>query len=455
MTIDVVLPNLGFGMEEGRLIAWLKKAGERVRKGEPIAEVESDKTTVELEAVVDGVIEAILEPADKMLPVGAILARIRSDAEPPAEASKLAVTASADAPPTGSDGQRATPVAQRIAAEHQVNLSTINGSGPGGRITREDVEAVLRRPVPAALPSAPAEGRPLRALAAPAVRKLARDTGIDLSSIQGTGEQGHVTRADLEAVLAKATFPSPAPASTIPSSAVASAPLPETASSFDTERTEQPFSPMRQAIARRLVQSAQEAPHFYATAELDLTDALAKLPSGIGINVLVLYLTVQTLHDLPDFNATYENGHLYRYAHVHLAMAVAQPNGLLTPVLRRADDYSLTGLADQTRSLVARARENKLRPEELSGGSFTVSNLGMIQQVDHFTAILNPPQVGILAVGAAKERAVVRHGGLHIRTTAHFTLSADHRVIDGLLAGRFLEAFDQRLQDFGGVRSKP
>ncbi len=440
MTVDVVLPNLGFGMEEGRLIAWLKKAGERVHKGDPIAEVESDKTTVELEAVVDGVIEAILEPADKVLPVGTVLARIRTDAE------AINAEVSVSVPSAALDGQRATPVAQRIANEHQLDLSAISGSGPGGRITRDDVQAALKRPTPT---GSPVEGRSLRPLAAPAVRKLARDTGIDLSTIQGTGDQGHVTRADLEAVLAKRT--APAVSTTQP----AISPSIETtlSAASDAERIEHPLSPMRQAIARRLVQSAQEAPHFYATAELDLTDALAKLPSGIGINVLVLYVTVQTLHDLPDFNATYENGHLYQYSHVHLALAVAQPNGLLTPVLRRADDYSLAGLADHTRDLIARARENKLRPEELGGGSFTVSNLGMIRQVDHFTAILNPPQVGILAVGAAKERPVVRNGGLHIRTTAHFTLSADHRVIDGLLAGRFLEAFDKHLQEFGGARS--
>ena len=213
-------------------------------------------------------------------------------------------------------------------------------------------------------------------------------------------------------------------------------------------RREVSFSNIRQAISRRLVQSAQEAPHIYVQGELDLTDALVKLPKDVGITNLLLYLTVQALKDVPELNATYENGRLYQYDQVNLAIAVALPNGLITPVLHRADDYSLTGLAARAKDLIARARENHLRAEELGGGTFTVSNLGIVKQVDRFTAIINPPQVAILAVGAAKERPVVINGGLHIRTTAYVSVSADHRIVDGLVAARFLEAFDNRLQNF-------
>jgi pyruvate dehydrogenase E2 component (dihydrolipoamide acetyltransferase) len=215
------------------------------------------------------------------------------------------------------------------------------------------------------------------------------------------------------------------------------------------ERSEAPFSKRRQVLAARLTQSMQEAPHFYVTAALDFTSALRHLPPAVGINALVLYLAVQTLRQFPALNATFEGGKLYQYAHVNLAVAVALPDGLITPVLQHADDYSLSGLADRLRDLIERARSGHLKPAELSGGSFTVSNLGLIQQVDHFTAILNPPQVGILAVGAAKERPVVINGGLHIRTTAHLTLSADHRVIDGLVAAQFLAQFDAHLHAFG------
>jgi pyruvate dehydrogenase E2 component (dihydrolipoamide acetyltransferase) len=195
-------------------------------------------------------------------------------------------------------------------------------------------------------------------------------------------------------------------------------------------------------------QSMQEAPHFYVTAELDLTNALKKLPDGIGVNTLLLYLTVQSLKELPELNATFEDGKLYHYQHVNLAIAVALDKGLISPVLHHADDYSLSGLATQTRQLIARAREGRLKQDELTGGTFTVSNLGMIKQIERFTAIITPPQISVLAIGAAKERPVVIDGGLHIRNTIHLILSADHRIVDGMLAARFLEAFDNRLQNF-------
>jgi pyruvate dehydrogenase E2 component (dihydrolipoamide acetyltransferase) len=256
-------------------------------------------------------------------------------------------------------------------------------------------------------------------LAAPAVRKLARDHGIDLITLHGSGKEGRVTRSDVQVVIAA-----------------------------QEGRHEVKLSPMRQSIARRLTQSVQEAPHFYTTAELDFTDALAALPTGIGINALLLYTCIKALQACPDLNATFQDGKLYHYDHVHLGIAVALDNGLISPVLHRADDFSLSGLAGRSRELIERARAAKLRPEELSGGTFTVSNLGIVQQVERFTAIINPPQVAILAVGAAKPRPVVIDGGLHIRTTAYVTLSADHRVVNGSIAARFLEALDNQIHSF-------
>jgi pyruvate dehydrogenase E2 component (dihydrolipoamide acetyltransferase) len=409
MLVDVVLPNLGFGMEEGRLIGWLKQIGEAVRKGEAIAEVESDKAAVELQAAVDGVLNELLYQPDQVIPVGAVLARIQVGAPEP----------------------RATPLAKRVAEATGVSLTEVHGTGFGGKITRGDVET--RRTIPA------------RPLAAPAVRKLARDQGIDLSLIAPTGTYGQITRADLDAyrqtLMAVAA---PSPVENVLESAPVIAP-PAEPIDMNPDRTEIPLTTMRQAIARRLVQSAQEAPHFYATAELDLTDLLRAAPQEIGITNLLLFATVQTLKSHPELNATFENGRLYRYTPVNLAIAVALPAGLITPVLHHADDFSVAGLASRTRDLIMRARENRLRPEELGGGTFTVSNLGIIKQIDHFTAIINPPQVGILAVGVAKPRPVAIDQGLHIRTTAHLTLSVDHRVVDGLGAGRFLEALDGHL----------
>ncbi|MEO8397089.1 MAG: dihydrolipoamide acetyltransferase family protein [Chloroflexota bacterium] len=463
---EVVLPNMGFGMEEGKLLSWLKKPGDSVRKGEAIAEVESDKANVELEAVVDGILDSILIPADQVVPVGTVLARIRTGASsaavaPPAVSAPATASASAE---SSDRGQKVSPVAQRLASEHGINLAFVKGTGTDGRITREDVQAVID--------GAPTNGNHSgKVLTAPAVRKLARDNGIDLTTVRATGHEGRIRREDVEAILnaplsaasLAAALPvavQPAPASLSPSAIPAatqsaiptdtSRPLGAPVSATLEGRREIPITPMRQAIARHLAQTAQAVPHFYTSAELDFTGAIAALPKGIGVNTLILYLTIQTLHAQPELNATYENGRLYQYDHVHLAVAVALPNGLIAPVLHRADDYSLAGLADRSRDLIERTRANKLKPDELGGGTFSVSNLGIVKQIDRFTALINAPQVAILAVGAAKPRPLVIDGGLHIRTTAHLTLSADHRIIDGMLAARFLEAFDAKLQGFRG-----
>ncbi len=433
MFADVVLPNLGFGMEEGRLVSWLKAIGDPVQKGEAIAEVESDKTIVELASTVDGIVAEILFAADQVVPVGSILARVQTDLV-------TAVVKAVTVPPVEprASEPRVTPVARKVAEEHGIDLTKVVGTGTGGRIRREDVEAQTTL-----------DARPL---AAPAVRHAARESHIDLRQVPATGSFRQVTRDDLNRfVVAQQTAGSqaspvsvPAPSTMPISTAVVTTPAPR------GTRTEIPLTPMRQAIGRRLVQSAQEAPHFYVTTELDLTPALIRLPREVGINNLLLYLTVQTLTDHPNLNATFENGHLYQYGSINLAIAVALPTGLITPVLQQANDFSLSGLATRARELIERARDGRLRPEELGGGTFTVSNLGVVKQVDHFTAIINPPQVGILAVGTAKPRPMVVDGGLHIRTTVHLTLSADHRLVDGLAAARFLETFDQRLHAFAG-----
>ena len=433
---DIVLPNLGFGMEEGQLLAWLKKPGDPVRKGESVAEVETDKATVELEAVVDGILDAILIPANQMVPIGTVLARVRTADEAAVLITSTPATSATDASPLSDIDerlQRVSPIAQRIAREHGIDLANLQGSGSNGRITQEDVQAVINR----------SDDKPL---AAPATRKLARDNGLDLSTISGTGQLGRIRREDVEALLNAQSIPTSEPISSPPFAIV------RQIEKVDVDgRREIPMSNMRQIIAKRLSQSAAEAPHFYATAELDFTDAIAALPQGIGVNTLIIYLSVKTLLTQPQLNATYENGHLYYYDHVNLAVAVAVNDGLMTPVLRHADDYSLSGLANLSHDLIERTRLGKLKPDEMGGGTFTISNLGIIKQIDRFTAIINPPQVAILAVGAAKPRPIVMNGGLHIRTTAHLTLSADHRIIDGMLAARFLEAFDAELHQFEGT----
>jgi pyruvate dehydrogenase E2 component (dihydrolipoamide acetyltransferase) len=434
---NVVLPNLGFGMEEGRLIAWLARPGEVVKKGQPIAEIESDKANVELEATADGVLSAPLVTEGETTAVGAVLAHISASGSqeaipvstPGAPANAGQATQSADYQAT-----RLTPVARRMASEHGLTVDQVPASGT--RVTRADVEAVIAQRSTGSITENPQ--------AAPAVRRLARELGIDLRLVPGTGQHGRIRRQDVEAAIAKGRA-QPTETSSEPVQASASSPA---AASTDG-RTVIELTPMRLTIGRRLSQSVLEAPHFFTTAELDLTDALAALPDGIGVNAVLSSAVVGALQDVPDINATFENGTLYHYDHVNLAIAVALSNGLMTPVLHHADDYSLSGLASRIRDLVTRTREKRLKPEELSGGTFTISNLGVIRQVEHFTAIINPPQVAILALGAAKQRAVAYRGGIHIRTTCFATLSADHRFVDGMIAAQFLAALDQHIQSAG------
>ncbi len=428
MSNDVVLPNVGFGMEEGTLIAWRKRVGEDVRKGEIIAEIEGDKTTVELAATVDGVLVEQLYEAGATMPVGGVIARIDHAAASPTP----------DSAPSNTN--RVSPLARRIAEAHGVDAAQVAGSGRGGRVQVNDIHAAL----------ATEPHSTERPLAAPAVRKLAHDGGLDLRTVRGSAALGRITRADVEAALGARQPNGTAaqqvePAATASTAATTAAPV---ATATQEGRREVALSNMRRTIARKLTASAQDAPHFYVTAELDFTRALAKLPAGIGVNALLLYLTVQALRAQPSLNATFEAGKLFQYDHVHLALAVALPDGLLTPVLQRADDYSLSGLAERSRDLIAQARSGKLAADAMTGGTFTLSNLGVVPQIDRFTAILNPPQVGILAIGALRERPFVIDGGLFVRRTAHLTLSADHRVVDGMLAAQFLGAFDAALQAF-------
>jgi pyruvate dehydrogenase E2 component (dihydrolipoamide acetyltransferase) len=427
MAVDILMPNLGFDTQTGRLIEWLKQPGDSVTKGEAIAIIESDKANVELEAIAGGVLlEQRVQP-DQEVPVGAVIARIGAAGE-----------ASAPAP-------RISPVAQRIARDLQVDAGQIAGSGTRGRVTRRDVEAL--RQVETSTPTANgtdagADARGIKAL--PAVRRAARQRGIDLADMRAAGFPNPITLAMLEAYAGQQAAPA----------AAAPAPQPPTAqtpTAAPAGATAVPLSRMRQTIGRRLSESMREAPHFYVTGEFDFEAALTRLEKGqvrAKINDLLLYLTVQTLLRVPSLNRTLEGGTLYAHDRVNLAIAVAREDGLITPVLHDAGRYSITGLADESRTLIDRARSNHLSADDLQGGTFTISNLGMVQQVDHFTAVLNPPQVGILAVGALKPRPVVVNGGLFIRRTAHLTLSGDHRAVDGMDLARFMATFQEELDRF-------
>ncbi len=402
MATDIVMPNLGFDTQSGIILEWYKQPGDQVTKGETIALVEADKSNVELESIAKGTLLAILVPTGEAVDVGTIIAQVGTEAE------IKAVTESA----------RISPVAKRIADAKGVDVGSIEGSGSHGRIIRRDIEGHMQNDdsLPMALPK---------------VRKAALEAGINLQDVGIIGRP--ITLADLEAYVAQPEEPT----SSVPT-------LLQHEGAVGT-----PLSRVRQRIGDRLVQSMQEAPHFYVSGEFDLTDAIVQLPEyQAGINDLLQYLTVQALLDVPELNGHCDANTIYTYENVHLAIAVALDSGLVTPVIPNADHYALNGLAQQSRALIERTRESKLLAQDTQPGTFTISNLGVVPQVDHFTAIINPPQIGVLAVGTVKPRPVLINGGFHARQTVHLTLSGNHRVVDGMHLARFMAAFQEQLERF-------
>jgi len=432
MATDIVMPNLGFDTQSGQVIEWYKAPGEHIEKGEPLALVEADKSNVDLESIASGVLLETLVPLGEDIDIGIVIARIGTEAEYNDRQSQSTITAPQE--PTSdvssSPDAHISPVAKRLAEASNFDIAGVKGSGPHGRIMRSDVEAYI---------NAPANNLSDVPMALPKVRKAAREAGIALTDLEIIGRP--ITLADLDAFQRSQSRPAPVP--------VAEA---EPSTQLTGKRdgtTATTLSRIRQTIARRLVASKQSAPHFYVTGEFDLTDALDRLEAHKAkMNDLLQYLTVQALLAVPELNATFEENTIYIHDHINLAIAVALESGLMSPVMHKADQYSLIGIAQHSRDLVNRTRAGKLQPEEMRDGTFTISNLGIIPQVEHFTAIINPPQVAILAVGTVKERPVVINGGFHARHTVHMTLSGDHRVVDGMHLGRFMAAYQAALDDF-------
>ncbi|MEZ4729056.1 MAG: dihydrolipoamide acetyltransferase family protein [Caldilineaceae bacterium] len=439
MATEIVMPNMGFDTQEARLIEWLKQPGDAVKKGDLIAVIESDKANVELESVASGVLLEQLASPGAEVPVGAVIARIGA----PEEMQRTSAPAPVAAP-------EISPIARKLAADNNIDLAQVQGSGPRGRIMREDVEALIA-PSPV-LPSVGGGSNGADVLALPKVRKAAREAGVNLADIPATGANGVTTMTDLQAFLSRRTATATPAAVEAPATPPTPEPAGHTAPATREGATAIPVSRIRQIIGKRMVESKREAPHFYVTGEFDLEAALKRLQTmpepRPGLNDLIQYLTVQTLQRVPELNATFEDETIYQYSAINLAIAVAREADLITPVLSGAQRFSLQGMAQEGKTLIQRARANRLQPDDLQGGTFTISNLGIVRQVDQFVAIINPPQVAILAVGAVKQRPVVIDGGLHIRHTVHLTLSGDHRAVDGAHLGRFMAAFQTELDNF-------
>lgn len=443
MATSIVMPQMGYDMREGTVVRWLKKEGESVSRGEVIAEIETDKATVEFEAFAAGVLRKIVAQEGIAIPVGQLIAVIGTPDEPlpenlvaqgvPSAPQASAVRgAQAVGPVVGAGGaapasvsaapgeMRASPIARRLARERGIDLSLITGTGPGGRIVEEDVLAY--QPAAASLADSPTP--PGGVKASPIARRLARERSIDLASVNGTGPGGRIVEADVLAY--QAPPPAPAPEAIPPS------------------RVE--LSRMRQAIARVTADSKREAPHFYLTAEIDMSKAMSlrrdineavSAEQRVSVNDLMIKACAMALREYPKFNAFFRGDHLQVNAGMNIGIAIALEAGLMVPGISSCEGKTLFQIAAASKDLVARANSGTLRNEEYSGTTFSISNLGMFD-VDSFAAIIYPPHAAVLAVGTVKEQPVVRNGELAIAQVMKATLSVDHRVADGAEAAQFL-----------------
>jgi pyruvate dehydrogenase E2 component (dihydrolipoamide acetyltransferase) len=407
---DVIMPKMGDAMTEGKVLTWRKKVGDQVAAGEPLAEIETDKVNVDIEAEEAGTLLEIAVGEGQSAPVGAKIAVIG------------AAGASAGAKPTGA----AAPPARTSPAP------------AAGR-----AQAAPASPRPAPGPAAPeAAARDGRIKASPLAKKLADEKGLDLSGVRGTGPEGRITKEDVEAALAQAPAVPPAAA--------------PAASGTAPEYTEQAPTRMRATIARRMTESKAPVPHFYITAEVAMDEALRarlQLNASLGeerrvsVNDLVLRATALALRAFPNLNAAFVGGMVRRFTRVNLAIAIALPEGLIAPVLRDCDRKGVPQIGAEAKALAERARGGHLKPQDYEGGTFTVSNLGMFDFVESFIAIINPPHAGILAIGAAQQRPVVRNGQLTTASIMKMTISADHRVTDGAEAAQFLGEVKRLLEN--------
>ena len=420
MASKVIMPKLSPTMEEGQIARWLKKEGDKVSMGEPLAEIDTDKATMEMQALANGVLRKILINEGQSAPLGQLIAVI---GEPEEDISSILSEAPAKA-------EAPTPaIAPPQPAPEPATTPEANGHA--------------RQPAPATSDSG-------RMIVSPLAARMAAEAGLDLRSLQGSGPGGRIIKRDIEAAISQT---SAAPAGTFPraveplrfqASAVASA----------SPYRDEPASEIRRTIARRLVTSIGPVPHFFLTSEIEM-DRAAEMRRGINaldpdlklsINDIVIKVVAAALVQHPAVNASFQDKFIRYYEHADIGVAVAIEDGLITPVIRGADQKSLSEIASEVRELAERARTRKLQPEEYTGATFSISNLGMFG-VDEFTAVINPPEGGILAVGAMTPKPVVRDNEIVVRQMMRVTMSCDHRVIDGATGAKFLQTVKKILEN--------
>jgi pyruvate dehydrogenase E2 component (dihydrolipoamide acetyltransferase) len=426
MATKVHMEALSPTMEEGQLVKWLRSEGDRVASGDVLAEIETDKATMELVARGDGILRKIFIEPGGTAPVGAVIGVIAAEDE---DISGITASAGGEA---GGGAPAAVAEPKQVPKEKEQPV-------PARAATEKAPSASAPQPPPAS-DSAENGGR---VKASPLARRLAADMGVDLARVQGSGPGGRVVKRDVEA--AKATAPAAPAASRMP------AWTPD-----EAEYEDVPTSQMRKTIAKRLTTSIGPVPTFYLTVDIDMTrviEARARINSileadglKVSINDIVLKAVAGALRRHPECNAQWQDGFVRRFNAVHLGVAVAIDEGLITPVVRHAHAKGVAQISTEMRELAGRARERKLTPDEYTGATFSVSNLGMLG-IHEFTAIINPPEAGILAVGAMEDTPVVVDGKVEVRPRMRITMSCDHRVIDGATGARFLQTLRAMLEE--------
>jgi pyruvate dehydrogenase E2 component (dihydrolipoamide acetyltransferase) len=434
MATQVVMPKLSPTMEEGQLARWLKKEGDKVSMGEPLAEIDTDKATMEMQALSNGVLRKILINEGESAPLGqpiAIIGEADEDISELLKTASAAKPAKAESPTESAPESEATPAVAAKPAEAEPAPAPAPRSGDGHK------------------PSAAPTGR---ILISPIAVRMASDAGIDFKTIQGSGPAGRIVKRDIESAMsAREKAPSAKPAGgklTLPRRGEKGAVYAPSA------YRDEPATEMRRTIARRLVSSLGPVPHFFLTSEIDMERAAETRRSlnelypdlKLSINDLIIKVAAVSLIQHPQVNASFQDKTIRYYEHADIGVAVATENGLITPIVRSADLKSLTDIPTEVRELAERARARKLKPEEYTGATFSISNLGMFG-IEEFTAIINPPEGAILAVGAMAPKAVARDGQVAVRQTMRVTLSCDHRVIDGATGAKFLQTFKQIMEN--------
>ena len=472
MAKEITMPQMGFDMTEGTIANWLKAEGDSIKKGEPVAEIETDKTTIQIESFDSGVLLKILAPAGAKVPVGQPIALVGQPGEAapaPADGSSAVVTPAAvpvqaESPAAPAAEVKATPIAQRIAAELGVDLALVKGTGPDGQIRREDVESYAQTMKTGSAPASPAVVTTGRIVASPAARRLAEQRGVDLRLVKGSGPDGRIVLEDVEkfAASAPAAVSASAPA-VVPVAPPAPAVAPQAAPQVlprTAAGVRKALSRMRQTIAQRMTESKTTTPHFYITLPVEMDAALALRQQineslkpenlKVSVNDMVVRATALALRRFPNLNASFEGDAIVLHEQIHVGVAVAVEGGLVTVTVRDTDKKTLREIAIESAAMAARARDNKLQPTDLGGQTFTVSNLGMYG-ITVFSAIVNPPDAGILAVGAATPAPVVRDGEVVVRNIMNITLSGDHRVTDGAEGALFVNEIKRLLENPWGL----